>query len=765
MRKLIFAIVPALAFSASARTLTPAEALARVQADPTLRKVAGKPLTNPLLKSTVNTQEGQPAVYLYNSGNQYMLLSASSEAEPLLGYGFAAPDSIEMPPQMKTWLESYAAAIQHAENSPQPELQSVVKAPARAEIKPLLSTTWDQTSPYNKFTPSKAPTGCVATAMAQVMKYHNYPESTSGTAYADYKGSRVSRSIAATYDWKNMLNSYSGTYSTSQANAVATLMVNAGYAASMYYNDASSSSTDQAMIKAMVETFKYSPAAWMHYRDHFTTEAWEDKLYTEIANKRPLYYSGSAAEGGHAFVCDGYQNGYFHFNWGWSGYYDGYFKIDALNPAGQGTGGYEGGYNTHQGALFNCGLPQAGDARPQVQLTMFAPIKATPTDTYLQLESEWYNYSYISAKLSIELSMRNVDTNKDYREVIADGYTFASGQGFRAFTIPMTTLPDGTYEVQLVSRENGFDDWMPVLHNLSYSASIMVTKKNGALTVSGAAEKEPEFANFRPNGQIVKDEVTSYSMSITNYSQNAFTQKISIGLMEATDKGYALVAITNSTYNKSVTVKAASTTEVSNNFKFAQYSGSFEFDKEKYIFVAYDPDQMNILAFYDQYVGVSTTAGTIEVTKATIKSPVLVNDSATYSVTISNSTAKTENVTMALAIANTGYEIVAMTGGETNSIAAKSTKTFNHQVAFAYINNKLINSSDEYIAVLVDPSTLDVFYKVGIVKIDSTSGIENVDNTAAQARYVDLLGRTVSKPGRGGLYIRVDRPAKLRFND
>ena len=768
MRKLIFSLLPALAFVASARTLTPAEALARVQADPTLRKVvAGKPLSNPLLKSTINTQAGLPAVYLYNSGNQYLLLSASSEAEPLLGYGIAAPDSVEMPPQMRTWLESYAAAIQHAENSPQPDFHSVVKAPVMEYIKPLLSTTWDQLSPYNKYTPNKTPTGCVATAMAQVMKHHNYPASTTGSAIAYYKGNRYTRSLDATYDWDNMMGSYSNASTEAQINAVATLMVNAGYAAKMFYDEAVSGTNDQAMINAMVNIFNYSPACWMRYRDHYTIEDWEALLYNELTNNRPIYYSGMASSGGHAFVCDGYENGFFHFNWGWSGYCDGWFKIDALNPAGQGTGGFAGGYNTNQAALINCAIPKAGDARPQVQLTMFDLIKVTTSGTNLTLESQWFNFSYVSTKLSIELSMRNMETNQEYRNVIHDNYDMGSGHGINRFATSMDKVPDGVYEVQILSRENGYNDWMPVLHSQSHASSITVIKNNGKLIVTGAAEKDPEYTNLLPLGAINKDEEASCSMTITNYGQTPLSQKIAIGLMEETSKGLGLVASTGNIYHQTVTVKEASSVDVTCKFKFEQYSSNFQFDTPKYFLAAYDPDNMKILTSYDKYVGVNSASGNVEITGAKVNTPIVFNDDyVKYSVTISNSSASAQSMKTALAIVNDEGKLVAKTEGESNTIAAKSTQTINHSVAFAYIEKSLITGNGEFVALIVDPSDVNnVLHKIGIVKIDPTSDLEEVDNSAAQARYVDLLGRRVSKPGRGGLYIRVDRPAKVRFND
>lgn len=764
MRKLIFALLPALAFAASARTLTPEEALTRVQTNPTLRKVVGKQTAQPMLKATVNTSEGDPAVYLYHSADQYLLLSASDVAEPLLGYCSAAPEGEEMPPQMKAWLDSYAAAIQYAENAPKPDFYSAIKAPEKEYIKPLLATTWDQLGPYNKYTPGGSPTGCVATAIAQVMKHHNYPASTTGEGIAYYKGTRYTRSLNATYNWDVMTNSYNAGSTDAEINAVATLMVNAGYAAKMFYDNSVSGTNDQAMINAMVNVFKYSPACWMRSRDHYPIEEWEDMLYNELVNNRPVYYSGMSSSGGHAFVCDGYEKGYFHINWGWSGYCDGWFKIDALNPAGQGTGGYAGGYNIGQTALFNCAKPKAGDVRPQVQLTMFDLIKATTSGTTLKLESQWFNYTYIGTKLTIELSLRNMETKQEYREVIYDGVDMGSGQGFNTIPASLTKIPDGVYEVQVVSRENGYSEWLPTLHNQNHPAIITVTKTNGKLIVTGAAEKEPEYTNLRPNGEINKDEVASYSMTITNYSQKPLSQKIAVGLMDQTDKGYSLVASTSNLYHKTATVSETSSLDVTYNFKLEQFSSDFKFNTTQYFLAAYDPDNMKILTVYDKQVSVNSSTGVVEITKADVKTPIVLRDEyVQYSVTISNSNASAQSMKTALAITNFDGELVALTEGESNTVAAKTTKTFTHNASFSFIEKKFIVNNGEYVANVVAPSDYkNVLLKVGVVKIDTTSDIDTLQNADTQARYVDLLGRPVSNPKRG-LYIRTDRPAKVRF--
>lgn len=337
--------------------ITPEQALQRVEGMATPAGMRAPAVSSLSLQRTVSTVSNEPAVYLFGNTDRMLVVAADDEVTPLLGY-IDGPVSGELPPQMVWWLQEYADQIRQmrdnmAISSPSGlRLQTPVKAASakasRASIKPLLTTTWNQDTPYNNLCPEidggRAVTGCVATAAAQVMKYFEWPDRGLGTI--TYNDNGVTRSLDVSkvlFDWDNMLDSYNPynvNYNETQATAVAQLMQAAGYAAQMSYGVDASGAIDLNMLTGAQTYFNYNENAQCMYRDAFDSDEWEQLIYDNISKVGPVYYSGSDEQaGGHAFVCDGYESdGYFHFNWGWGGFYDGYFKLDALNPDGQGIG-------------------------------------------------------------------------------------------------------------------------------------------------------------------------------------------------------------------------------------------------------------------------------------------------------------------------------------------------------------------------------------------------------------------------------------------
>ena len=219
----------------------------------------------------------------------------------------------------------------------------------QSKIAPLLGDiAWDQLTPYNKLCPKykgskRSATGCVATAMAQVMMYYQYPKELKATipAYTTTTNKLKVKAISKgeKYDWDNMLPTYTqGKYNTTQANAVAKLMFHCGAAVQMDYGDSSGA---WVLPEDMSTYFGYDTDLLQEvYRSFYTLAEWKEILDRELEAKRPILYGGAASdESGHQFVCDGSDGeGLYHINWGWSGYSDGYFDITLLDPAVRGTG-------------------------------------------------------------------------------------------------------------------------------------------------------------------------------------------------------------------------------------------------------------------------------------------------------------------------------------------------------------------------------------------------------------------------------------------
>ena len=234
-------------------------------------------------------------------------------------------------------------------------------AETSSAVAPLLGNIeWDQTSPYNNMCPRYdsvhvAATGCVATAMAQVMAYYKYPKQLK----ADIPGyvnrwNGIPMEIPTItqeegiYDWDNMLPKYNkeANATQQQKDAVAKLMYHCGAAVQMNYGPESGASTFSAQ---MVKYFGYDADLMMDLnRATFTLDKWMQIIDTELTAGRPVLYSGQASDGGHQFICDGKDGeGLYHINWGWSGSQNGYFDLSLLNPekGGTGSGSSTEGYN------------------------------------------------------------------------------------------------------------------------------------------------------------------------------------------------------------------------------------------------------------------------------------------------------------------------------------------------------------------------------------------------------------------------------------
>ena len=311
--------------------------------------------------------------FVFNVGDdQGFVIAAGDDCVPaILGYadrGTFVGDSL--PANVKAWLDGYSDAIGRLQASGQ---QAPRRAPTHAAIPVLLTCQWDQDYPYNMYCPQffdtgeTCVTGCVATAMAQIMYYHrvrsvrnvqaNIPSYTCTTSWQNY-GKMTVQGIPknSPIDWNDMTDTYNSRSTDAAKRAVANLMKYCGVSVEMDYGRSStggSGAVSQHVVTALKKYFGYDAGASYVYRSNYSDDAWDELIYNELANGRPVHYSGRGTSGGHAFVCDGYDgDGYYHFNWGWGGYCDGNFLLSDLTPPGFGIGSNGGGFNDKQGAII-----------------------------------------------------------------------------------------------------------------------------------------------------------------------------------------------------------------------------------------------------------------------------------------------------------------------------------------------------------------------------------------------------------------------------
>ena len=321
----------------------------------------------------------------------FLVASANDNANAVLGYTANGTfrEALAIP-SFKSWVGDCTKALTFVANQPEASFkddhnrQGSFRSKARRaslpeKISPLLETiAWNQGAPYNRFCPlvqgTRCATGCVATAMAMVMKYWEWP--IHGTGEASYTSSTYNLELSAdfsqsTYEWKSMLNRYDGTYTDVEAVAVAKLMSDVGISVRMNYGPSSGTSAKRVPL-ALANNFFYNKGVKYLERCYFDTEEWNSIIKGELSESRPVLMTGINYMDfvGHEFVLDGYNtNGLYHVNWGWGGTSNGYFDVNFMSPDYQGIGGSNGGYVAEQIILTD--LYPDRDGNSEYAINMF----------------------------------------------------------------------------------------------------------------------------------------------------------------------------------------------------------------------------------------------------------------------------------------------------------------------------------------------------------------------------------------------------------
>lgn len=547
-----------LALPLMAKTISPDQALARLHQDSKGNRVASaQPLS---LAHTALTESGDAAVYVFNRGQNagYLLVSADDMAIPMLGYADQGAFSAEaMPPAMEWWMSEYARRIESAnQNAPGAGAKSKFTfAPAHLgdAIAPQIQTRWDQIEPYNNKAPlygaNRTYTGCVATAMAQVMNYWQYPAKGKGTI--SYTASSIEKKLTLdfsrrAFDWANMLKRYEeGGYTDTQADAVAYLMQACGYSVKSDYSTDATGALAMNIRQGLVKYFDYDPNTLYVVRACYTTPEWEKMMYDNLKNVGPILYGGSSyLGGGHSFVCDGYDgNGYFHFNWGWSGISNGYFALDALNPDALGSGGGSGGgYNFTQDAVLGI-QPPTGDPviEQPVLLTQMGSLKATVNRSTLTFALEgdadgsWVNYNpeTIYAKFGMMFDPVSDGASAKQAFPITDldiEIKAAYGTGPQNFNPSLNLadadLADGTYKVSAVVRDYRDDasEWKPVRPIVGNYDYFFLTKSGSKYTVQNQDLNELTIVDGSIVGTLYADALCKVTITVKNDNDMELTK-------------------------------------------------------------------------------------------------------------------------------------------------------------------------------------------------------------------------------------------------
>jgi hypothetical protein len=268
----------------------------------------------------------------------FVVISRDDTFPAILGMSDSRIDDSNLPDGFRWWLVEVSRSMRE-------RLETgnwYSRTRSAMAVKPLIETRWNQVTPYNlkcpKIYEKNCPTGCVATATAQIMKYYSYPAQGKGIGNYQIDGQAETGEISSVYDWGNMTNTYSKaqTELTAETEAVATLMFDAGVSSGMNYSDKGSASSLIQCAQGFVDHFEYDSLSLQFMSRLFYNETeWKGTMIEELVNKRPILYSGNPEDQstGHAFIFDGIDDdGLVHVNWGWGGNCDGYFDMFILVP-------------------------------------------------------------------------------------------------------------------------------------------------------------------------------------------------------------------------------------------------------------------------------------------------------------------------------------------------------------------------------------------------------------------------------------------------
>lgn len=315
--------------------------------------------------SRINITENNPQYYIYTPTDNcgFVIVSGDDELAPIVGYSTDKfnKDS-EMPAALVEWLNEYSRYVDDVRAGKVAPAQKSTRA-GKSAVAPMLQTTWDQSAPYNNMCPEvngqKTPTGCTATAMAQIMKFHEWPitpiKAISWTSNITGKSETIDLR-KRTYNWDNMLPHYRSGYTAEQAKEVAQLMVDVGKAIHSSYSPSGTGSNSIYALNAFVNVFDYSKAARIIERTDVTEDEYVTAIRENLEARQPVMSLGYGInyEGGHAYVFDGIdENDMIHIDWGWNGAFNGYFDMTYMSPEGIGTGGGTGTYNVGQAIIVN----------------------------------------------------------------------------------------------------------------------------------------------------------------------------------------------------------------------------------------------------------------------------------------------------------------------------------------------------------------------------------------------------------------------------
>jgi len=489
-------------------------------------------IPTPTAKSRAADNDTYQPYYIFNdktAGNGFVIIAGKDDINPVLGYSKSGHITYEnMPDGLRAWL-SQAEEFSGGKNTRSGEATTIVA--------PLIKSKWYQLTPYNgKLANDKILTGCVATAMSQIINFHKWPNQPNGNGTYEsfhriYSGSsetvgQISYDLSEShYDFDRMLDVYAdGKWTPEQADAVATLMRDCGYAARMQYTTSVSGSYDEDMAIGMTEHFGYDAEIYPHFGNYSDTDLWLEKIKKELDGGFPVIMTGQASMfggEGHCFIADGYDsNDFLHINWGWNGDADGFYNVGVLSPI-------------HHGSLMNFSYMQYfttlhprkdGKATPHNPhlVMLWDPKNQSIDNSGLTVENEGETLTSANpAKVKVdglcyiayrsykgEFILRLMDSNgkmvKDVVSVPIDHHELSADSEDQRVGISEVTIPGDAFngvadgEYRLVPMGKYQDMEARVAESYGYKSSLIVKVSDGKASVHNIQRPETDLTYVKP---------------------------------------------------------------------------------------------------------------------------------------------------------------------------------------------------------------------------------------------------------------------------
>lgn len=470
-----------------------------------------------------------PAFYVFNAegDNGFVIVSGDDKTDEILGYAVNGSfDADNMPPNVKAWFQGYTEQIAMLETFV-PQKSAGENTNQWDAIAPLSATRWNQGAPYNNNCPlhdgARSVTGCTATAMAQIMKFHEWPQDRTRSipAYTtETEKLFVSSLRSTTFRWGEMKNSYGP---NDKGDAVAELMRYCGQSIKSDYSNIMTGAFTVDVMHALKTYFGYDHNIEYKNMEFYSLSEWERLIYDELEAGRPVYHAGYSMNGGHAFLCDGYDGkGLYHFNWGWGGMYDGYFRLSLMNPESGGIGsGSSDGYSFAQEIIVGIQPPTGEELNPHY----FEPFSEQLDGTTMYC----FFYNPHMEVITANVGFAVIDENNNVQKVLKDcGPITLKGELSEYqvksldFSKDNIILPKGTYRIATVCRLMDQEQWKRVGSYQNYF-QVEIDANRKVTSISQHPVIDFAVQDWKCTGNLVAGMEQNVSVTLQNKADEVST--------------------------------------------------------------------------------------------------------------------------------------------------------------------------------------------------------------------------------------------------